>query len=114
MMLPLGDASQRVLDDDDRTIDDQTEVERAEAHQVCGNPALQHAETGHQHRDRDHQSCDQCCPEVAEQQEQHDDDQQRAFGQVLGDGFDRRIDERRPVEHRLNCDVLRKRCVDLH
>src|SRR3546814_2048405 len=34
MLLPLGHASQEVLDDDDRAIDDQPEVEGAQAHKV--------------------------------------------------------------------------------
>ena len=36
----LGRAAQAVLDDDDRAIDDEAEVERAEAHQVGADPGL--------------------------------------------------------------------------
>ena len=101
MMLTFGDASQRIFNDDDGPIDDQAEIECAEAHQVRRNAAAQHPEAGHQHGDRDHQRRDQRRPEIAEQQEQHDDNQQRPFGQVLRNCLDRGIDERRAVEHRL-------------
>ena len=46
-------------------------------------PALQHPRRGQQHRERDDQRGDQRGAEVAEQQEQHHDDQQRALGEVL-------------------------------
>ena len=93
LVLPLGQAAQAVLDDDDRAVDDQPEVDRAEAHQVAADPALHHAGRGQQHRERDHERRDQRRAEVAEQQEQHDDDEERALGEVRRDGRDRGVDQ---------------------
>ena len=76
-------------------------------------PALHHADGGQQHRERDHQRGDQRRAEVAEQQEQHDDDEQRAFGEVLRDRRDRRVDQLRAVEHGLDRDARRQRSADL-
>ena len=57
-MLGFGETSQGVLDDDDGTIHDQAEIERAEAHQIGRDACLQHADAGEQHRDRDDESRD--------------------------------------------------------
>ena len=94
--------AQAVLGDDDRAIDDQAEVERAEAHQVGADPALPHADGGHQHGKRNDQRGDHRGAEIAEQQEQHRDDQQRAFGEVVRHGGDGGVDELGAVEHRLD------------
>jgi hypothetical protein len=43
MLLPFGEAAKRILDDDDRTVDDQPEVERAQTHQVARHAQPVHA-----------------------------------------------------------------------
>ena len=113
MVLLLGEAAQRVLDDDDSAVHDQTKVERPQAHQICRNAQTQHAESGEHHRHRDHGGRNQRSTEIAEQEEQHDDDEQRAFGEVLGYRLDRRIDQCGPVQNGLHHDVRRQRGVDL-
>ena len=73
-MLSLAQTPQRVLDDDDRPIHDQAEIQRTKAHQVCGHASLQHAGGGQQHgHGNDHRS-DQRRTKVAEQRKQHNDD----------------------------------------
>ena len=67
-----------------------------------------HADRGEQHRERDGERRDERGAEVAEHEEEHDDDEQRALGEVRLDGADRRVDERRAVEHRLRADVGRQ------
>ena len=84
----LREPAQAVLDDDDRAIHDETEVQRAQTHQVCGNPRLHHAGDGHQHGERNHQRGEQCRAQVAQQQEQDHHHQQRTFDEVLLDGGD--------------------------
>ena len=113
MMLLLGKASERVLDDDDRTIDDQAKVERAEAHEVRRHAEAQHPKAGQHHRDRNDSRGNQRGAKVAEQQEQHDHNEERAFAQVLCDRLDCRIDQRGAVEHRLHHHVGRQRSIDL-
>ena len=82
-----------VLDDDHGAVDDDAEVDRAEAHQVGADPALHHAGDGEQHRQRDDAGGDERGADVAEHQEQHGDHQQRAFDQVLLDGLDGGLDQ---------------------
>ena len=84
VVLLLGKPPQGILDDDNGAINDQAEIECAETHQVGGHADTQHPETSQHHRDRNHQGSDQRCPEIAEQNEEHDDDQQGALRQVLG------------------------------
>ncbi|NLS25940.1 hypothetical protein S2M10_09150 [Sphingomonas sp. S2M10] len=112
MMLLFGKPPQRVFNDDDGAVDDQTEVQSPKAHQIGRDPSAQHPEACQHHGDRDDQRRDQGRTEVAEQQEEHDDDQHRAFGQVFRDRLDRRIDQLGAVQHRLNYDVRRQRSVD--
>ncbi len=52
-VLALGEPPQAVLDDDHGAVDDEAEVDRAEAHQVAAGPRLHHADGGQQHRERD-------------------------------------------------------------
>src|SRR3712207_7859081 len=49
---------QRVLRDDDGAVDDEAEIEGAEAHQVGADPGLDHADHRQQHGERDHQRRD--------------------------------------------------------
>jgi hypothetical protein len=81
-VLAFAEATQAVLDDDHGAVDDQAEVQRAQAHQVARDTAAHHAGDGHQHRDGNHGGRDQCRAKIAQQQEQHRDHQQRAFDQV--------------------------------
>ena len=84
-----GDA---VLDNDDRTIDDQAKVERAQAHQIARDTEPVHADRCHEHRYGNDQRGDYGGADIAEQEEQDGDHEQCAFEQVLFDGGDRRID----------------------
>ena len=77
------EAPQTILNDDDGAVDDEPEVERTETHQVSGDPALHHAGDGEQHRKRNTGRRKQRRAQVAEQQEQNGDDQERAFEKIL-------------------------------
>ena len=111
--LRLAKAAQHVLDDDHRTVDDQPEVEGAEAHQIPRDAVGDHAADRQQHRQRNDRRRDQRGADVAEQQEQHRNDQQRAFEEVLFDRPDRRLDQRRAVIDWVGDDACRQRLVDL-
>ncbi len=74
---------------------------------------MDHAGHRHQHGNRDHQCRDQRRAEVAEQQEQDDDHEQRALGQVLRHRLDGCIDQEGAVENRLGVNARRQRLVDL-
>ena len=105
--LPIGKQSEAVLDDDDGAVDDDAEVDRAEAHQVGADPRLHHAGDGEQHRQRNHAGGDDRGADVSEDQKQHGDHQQRALDQVLLDGLDGGLDQAGAVVDRPRDDALR-------
>src|SRR3546814_9612086 len=59
LVLPLGEAPERVFDDDDCAIDNQAEIECAETHQIARDTELIHARRSHQHGDRNHRRRDE-------------------------------------------------------
>ncbi|MNG06820.1 hypothetical protein D3C84_900890 [compost metagenome] len=108
VLLGVGQATDRILDDHHRAIDDDAEVQRAEAHQVGADLVAEHAGEGEQHRQRNDHRGDQRGADVAEEQEQNHDHQDRAFDQVLlhrGNGF---IDQIGPVIDRHRTDPGRQ------
>ena len=112
-MLAFRDPAQRVFHDDDRAVDNQAEVQRAQAHQVCRQPRFEHARGGHQHRDRDDRRGDQCRAQVSEECEQHGDHQQRTLGKVGRHGLDGGVDQAGAVKHRPDQQVRRQGARDL-
>ena len=70
---------------------------------------LHHAGDGKQHRQRNDAGGDDRGTDVAEDQKQHGDDQQRAFEQVLLDGRDGGFDQVGAVVDRPRDDALRER-----
>ncbi|MET3785105.1 hypothetical protein ABIC24_002732 [Methylobacterium radiotolerans] len=93
----LAAGAQDVLDHHHRAVDDQAEIDGAEAHQVARQAEQPHAGEGHQHRERDRGRHDQPGAEVAQQQQQDDDDEHRALEEVVLDGADRAVHERAAV-----------------
>ncbi|MNN99759.1 hypothetical protein D3C81_2194880 [compost metagenome] len=61
----MGQSPHAVLNDHHGTIDDDTEVERTETHQVRADLVADHAREGEQHRQRDHHRGDQRGTDVA-------------------------------------------------
>jgi hypothetical protein len=61
-----GKAPNDVFDHDDRAVDDQSEVDCAQAHQVAGDAADHHSAESEQHGERDRRRDDQSAAEVAE------------------------------------------------
>ena len=81
-----------VLHHHDRAVDDHSEVDRAQAHQVRADAEQPHAEKADQHRERNDRGGDDRRPQVAEKQQQHDRHENEAFEQVLLDGVNRAVD----------------------
>ena len=71
-----------VLDHHDRAVHDHPEVDGAEAHEVGREPELAHPDEGEQHRERDHARHDERAADLAEQQQEHGDDEEAAFEEV--------------------------------
>src|SRR3546814_2471848 len=83
MLLPVRQSGEAVFDDDNRAVDDQTEVERAETHQVTGHAERVHAHRHHQEGEGNDQHREDRRAPVAEQEEERDRHEHRAFGEVL-------------------------------
>ena len=112
--LCMGQASHAVLDDHHRSVDDDAEVQRPEAHQVGAHLVMHHASEGEQHRQRNHRRRDDGRSDVAQEQEQDHDHQNRAFQQVLLDRADGFVHQNSTVVDGHRMDPLRQAAVDLH
>ena len=99
-MLLLRKQPQAVLDDDDRTVDDDAEVDGAERHEVRTDLILDHSRHGNEHRQGNDERGGDGRSEVAEDQQQDHDDEDRALEQILLYGRDRGLDEARTVVKR--------------
>ena len=77
-----GQMADRVLDRDHRAVHDQPEVNGPQAHQAAGDARPQHEVAGKQHRQGDGRGHDQPRAEIAQEEQQHDQDQDGPFQQV--------------------------------
>ena len=112
-MLSFGEQTKAVLDDDHRAVDDDAEVDRAEAHEIGAHLRFHHASDGHRHGKRNDAGRDESRTDVAKDKEEHDDHQDRAFDEVFLDGLDRRLDEIGAVVNGAGNDAFRKRLGDV-
>ena len=104
--------TQAVLDDDDRAVDDDAEIDGAQAHQVGADLVLDHAGDRDQHRQRNDAGCDDRGANVSEQEKQDSDDEQRALDEVLLDCGDRCLDQDGTVVDRARDDTFRQGAFD--
>ncbi len=105
----VRDVSHAVLDHDDRTIDHEAEVDRAEAHQAAGDAHPLHHRDREEHRQRNHRRHDQPRPEVPEKGEQNGDDQDGPLEEVLLHGLEDVVDQVGSLVNDVNLDVLRQK-----
>ena len=68
----LGAAAHHVLDHHHRAVDQQAEIDGAEAHQIARQAGAIHGDGGGEHRERDGAGDDEAGAQIAEQQEQHE------------------------------------------
>ena len=78
-------AADETLDHHDRRVDDEAEVERAEAHEIGRIAEQRHADERHQHGNRNDRGDDQGGAHVPQEQEEHGDDEQPSLHQVFHD-----------------------------
>ena len=109
----LTQASQAVLHDDHRAVDDQAKIERSQAHQVRTYAALHHAGDGHQHGDGDDRCGQQRRPDVAEKQEQHGNHQKGAFNEIGPYRYQGLVHQSRAVVYRCGGNPFRQTGLDL-
>ena len=93
LVLPHAELAHDIFHDDDRAINDEAEINRAETHQIAGDAELPHAGERKEERERDGGGDDEGRAPVAEQQEENHDHQHRAFEEVFLHGPDGPADE---------------------
>ncbi len=98
---------------DHRAVHDQTEVQRAHAHQVGALPGQYHAANGEEQCERDHTGHDEARAPVAQQQHQHRDHDQRAHQQVVLHGADGLVHQFRAVDESIDVYAFRQAVLDL-
>ena len=103
----LAEPPDRVLHDDDCAVDDQAEVDGAEAHQVPGRPGPGHQRDREQHCERNGGRHDESGSDVAEQEQKHQNHQRGAFAEVGHDRLDGPTDQIRAVVERFDLDAGR-------
>ena len=113
LALAAGQAAQAVLHNDHRTVDDDPEVDRAEAHQVAADAGAVHPRRREQHRKRDGQRGEKRGAKVAEQPEEHGDHQCRPVKQIVRHGINGGIHQPRAVEHGPDGDARRQAALHL-
>ena len=107
---------EEVLDDDDRRVDDDAEVDRPHRDQVRRDAGEVEEEERAEKRERDDRRHDERGAGVPDAEEGDEDEEDEAdpFRHVPADGRERPLDERRPVVVRDDPDARRKaRPVDL-
>ena len=112
--LRMGQSAHAVLDDHHRPVDDDAEVQRPQTHQIGAHLVVHHAREGEQHRQGNHRRRDDGRSDVAQEQEQDHDHQNRAFQQVLLDRADGFVHQNSTVVDGHRMDPLRQAAVDLH
>ena len=96
-VLPAGQVTVDVLGNDDRRIDDDAEVHRADGEQIRRLAPQKERRKGKQQRQRNIDRHNQRGAHVAQEQEQDHRDQAHADQQVLGDGVGRDAGQLLPV-----------------
>ena len=112
-MLATTQPQDAVLHDDHGAVDDQTKIERAEAHQIRRDPGTYHARDQHQHGEGNDGSGQKRRSDIAQQQQQYRHDQDRPFKEVVAHRGDGLVDQHRTVIDRFRSDTLWQRPGDL-
>ena len=112
VFLRMRQSPHTVFDNHHRAIDDDAEVERAQAHQVRTDLVVHHPREGEQHRQRNDRRGNQRRADVTQEKEQNYDDEHRAFKKVLLDGRNGLVDQTCPVVYRYDLHTFRHRTVN--
>ena len=66
-------------------------------------PRVEHAGERDEHGERDRRGDDEPAAQIAEQKKQHGDDEERALGEIFGDGLDDFVDQTRSGRKKARC-----------
>ena len=111
-LLALAEPAHGVLHDDDRAVDQQPEVDGAQAHQVSREPEGVHHRHREQQREGNGEGHHQPRAQVAQQHQQHQHHQQRALEQVLAHGGDGAVHHRAAIVEGLDARARRQRRLE--
>ncbi len=107
--LPLVQSAQIRLGHDHRTIDENAEVNCSERKETGGNPHLPHAEGGKEHRHGDGSGNEETGAQVAQEEKEDGDDENRAGNEVVLHRLDDVIDQFGAVVDGLKNNVFGQR-----
>ncbi len=102
-----GAVSHRVLDHQHAPFDDDSEVDRAERHDVAAVAEGAEPDEPDQHRERNGARHEQASAQAPQRQEQAPDDDERPLREVLRDGGEHAIDELGAIVVGLDRDAVR-------
>ena len=112
-VLAAVQVGENTLDDHDRAVHDDAEVDGAETHQVGRDPEYAHEDEGKEHRERDDRRHDQTRADVAQEDDQYDEDDDRTLDQIADHGRYVAVYELRAVQVGTDGDPFGQHLLDL-
>ena len=106
----MAEVADDVLDHHDGAVDDHAEVQRAEREQVCGDMAKVEADGGKQQRKRNGERDDERAANIPQKEEQNDDNEDDAFGEVMQHGVGGVVQEIAAIEEGDDLDARAEGC----
>ena len=110
--LPAAGGADGAVDHHDSPVDDHSEVNGPQAHQVGRYPGKPHRGQGGHRGEGDRGGHDQAGPHIAEQQQQHDDHEDHPHGNIFHDRVDRLGHQLRAVIEGVDHHPLGQRLLD--
>ena len=104
----MSQSSNDVFNHDDRTIDDDSKINRPQTEQRGGNSCGPHSTESNQHGKGNGGRGNQSRTEIAKQKKQQHDDEVGPFTQVVFDRFDHPIHQLSPIINHIHVDSGRK------
>ena len=93
LVLSIAKPAHDVFHDDDRAINDESKINRAQAHQVAGDAESRHADEREKKRKRNCRGHDKRRAPVAKRCQQNNDNEHRALEQIVFYGADGAINQ---------------------
>ena len=113
LVLCVGQPADCVFNNHHRAVNNDAEIKRAQTHEVGTDFIGKHPGKGEQHCQRYHHGGNQCRTNVAKEQKQDCDNQNRAFNQVFLDRRDGFFNQIGTVINRDGFNTCRQRTIDL-
>src|SRR5438876_5358715 len=98
----------RIFHHDDRAIDDHSEINCPQAHEIGTDSKEPHAKEADEHGKWNDRSCHDRCLNITEEREQNDGHKKKTFEEILFNSADRSVDHFRLVVERQNLHAGRQ------